>query len=69
MKHTNNKSDQAWIDHCAEMARLHDEKATELVTAGWRKSGTKRQPRFTRNGETVELRRQLGSNVWYMVSI
>jgi hypothetical protein len=25
-------------------------------------------PRFSKNGETVELRRQLGSNVWYTVA-
>lgn len=66
---TNNASDQAWIDHCAEMNRLHDVKVAELVEAGWRKSGTKRQSRFARNGETVELRRQLGSAIWYTVSI
>lgn len=68
-KITNNTSDQAWLDHCAEMARLHDVKAAELVAAGWRKYGSKRQPRFARNGETVELRRQLGSSLWYTVSI
>lgn len=66
---TANKSDQAWLDHCAEMSRLHDVKAAELVADGWRKSGPRRQPRFSRNGETVMLARQLGSNVWYTVAV
>ena len=59
------QSNQQWLDHCAEMNRLHDVKAAELVADGYRKSGTRKLPRFTKNGETVELRRQLGSNVWY----
>ena len=65
---TTSQSDQAWLDHCAEMKRLFDVKAAELVAAGWRKHG-RRAPRFTRNGETVELRRQLGSPVWYTVNV
>lgn len=63
------KNDQQWLDHCAEMKRLHDVKASELVAAGWRKSGPSRTPRFSKNGQTVELRRQLGSNVWYTVEV
>lgn len=59
------QSNQQWLDHCAEMNHLHDVKAAELVADGYRKSGTRKLPRFTKNGETVELRRQLGSNVWY----
>lgn len=69
MKHTNNASDQAWFDHVAEMARLHDVKAAELVTDGWRKSGPRCQPRFARNGETVMLARQLGTATWYTVAV
>lgn len=66
---TTAQQDQQWLDHCAEMKRLHDAKAVELTSAGWRKSGPHRQPRFTRNGVTVELRRQLGSPVWYTVAV
>jgi hypothetical protein len=64
-----NPTDQAWLDHCAEMNRLHDVKAAELVAAGWRKSGPKNTPRFCRDGITVELRRQLGSAIWYTVEV
>ena len=64
-----NNLDQAWLDHCAEMNRLHDLKAAELVEAGWHKHGPCRTPRFCKAGVTVELRRQLGSNVWYPVEV
>lgn len=66
---SNNNIDQQWLDHCAEMKRLHDVKAAELVAAGYRKSGAKRYLRFIKNGKTFELRRQLGSNVWYTVEV
>ena len=65
----NTVSDQAWLDHCAKMERLFDEKAAELVAAGYRKVGTKRFPRFGKDGKTYELRRQLGSPVWYTVEV
>lgn len=67
--HINNASDQAWIDHVAEMARLHDVKAAELVADGWRKSGPRMTPLFTRQDETVMLARQLGSATWYTVNV
>lgn len=66
---TYTNSDQAWLDHCAEMSRLHDVKSAELMAQGWRKSGPRRTPRFTRSGCTVELRRQLGSAIWYTVNV
>lgn len=64
-----NASDQAWFAHVAEMKRLFDVKAAELVAAGYRKSGTKRYPKFHKGGKTFELRRQLGSNIWYTVEL
>jgi hypothetical protein len=50
------------------MMDLCDAKATELKAQGWKKIGRGRGERFTRNGETVVLRRQLGSSIWYTVS-
>lgn len=69
MNTTATQSDQHWLDHCAEMKRLHDVKAAELRQDGWKQSGSHRRPRFSKNGETVELRRQLGSAIWYTVTI
>lgn len=63
------ESDQQWLDHCAEMKRLCDAKVAEMKSEGWKNIGTSRFPRLLKNGEKVELRRQLGSKVWYTVSI
>jgi hypothetical protein len=62
------ESEKVWNDHCKRMMDLCDAKATELKAQGWKKIGRGRGERFTRNGETVVLRRQLGSSIWYTVS-
>jgi hypothetical protein len=60
------KAEAEWFAHCAEMKRLYDIKAAELIAAGWRRHGRGRLEYFTRKGEQpVVIRRQLGSAVWY----
>ncbi len=63
------QSNQEWLDHCAEMNRLHDAKAAELVADGWTMSGSRQQPHFTKDGRTVRLCRPLGSPIWTIADI
>lgn len=55
----------AWKQHCKEMNELYDVEAKKLTAAGWKKSGKGINQSFTRNGQTVVLVRELGTNVWY----
>jgi len=55
-----------WNSHCGEMNKAYDAKAAELKAQGWKQNGRGINQYFTRNGETVILCRQLGSNVWYV---
>lgn len=59
-------AETAWFAHCAEMQRLYEAKAAELVAAGWRRQGRGRWQYFTQAGEQpLVIRRQLGSRTWY----
>lgn len=60
------EGEAAWRAHCAEMNRLYDLKAAELVAAGWCKHGRGRNQYFTKRGaEPVVIRRNLGETTWY----
>ena len=63
------KSEREWQAHCERMQALYEAKAAELQEAGWVRAGIGIGEHFTRNGERIALRRQLGSEVWYTIKI